>query len=187
MYIHHSFPSPPEKRKRNKKKKREQFSKKTASYESLHGEKLRSTSRGGGTRDKQVSSDKHVTSPSHPRAHQASLPGKQEKNPTTQIKTPKKSHREVASLLLLPLSSLIKYSESLALETLVASLASTHRLPPHCTVSSSGSGLLLSRVGTGALSAHGPGASERVVATTAADVDHASRRELGGCWLWGDL
>jgi hypothetical protein len=105
VYIHHSFPSPPEKRTRNKKKKREQSSKKTASYESLHGEKLRSTSRGGEKRDKQVSSDKHATSPSHPRAYQASLPGKQEKNPTTQIKTPKKSHREVASLFFLSLPS----------------------------------------------------------------------------------
>jgi hypothetical protein len=88
------------------------------------------------------------------------------------------------SLRLLPFFTL----ESLALETLLACPASTHRLPPHCAIGSSGLLLsLLGRAGTGALSAHGSGARERVAATSTADVNHTGRRELGGCWLWGNL
>jgi len=103
-----------------------------------------------------------------------------------------KFHREVPFsllsyffflLLLLPPHRM--HLKGLALETLIASLASTHRLPPHRAVSSSG--LLLSRAGTGTLSAHGPGTREGVVAASTADVNHAGGCELGGCWLWGDL
>ena len=78
--------------------------------------------------------------------------------------------------------------KGLALETLLARPASTHRLPPHCTIGSSG--LLLSMLGrarTRTLSAHRSGARERVGTASAADIDYAGRWELGSCGLWGDL
>lgn len=99
---------------------------------------------------------------------------------------PTKSHREVTSSLLLlsrllPLRMFVIFntSESLALQTLLTSLASTHRLPPYSTIG--GSSSLLSRTRTRALGAHGPGARERVAATSTTDVNHAGRRDLGGC------
>ena len=70
-------------------------------------------------------------------------------------------------------------SEGLALQALLARLASTKGLSPHSAVGYRCL-LLLSRVGARALGTHRSGTSERVATAGAADVDHASGRQLRG-------
>jgi hypothetical protein len=65
------------------------------------------------------------------------------------------------------------HSESLALQALLAGLATTHGLSPHGAVSCRCL-LLLSRVGSRALGTHRSRAGEGVATTCAADIDHAS-------------
>jgi hypothetical protein len=77
-YIYHSFPL--ERDKQEKEKGKNPSEKKPQAMDRCMGRSFdRPAEEGGIERDKQVINDKHVTSPSHPRVHQASLPGKQEK------------------------------------------------------------------------------------------------------------
>jgi hypothetical protein len=75
-YIYHSFPL--EREKQEKEKGNNPSGKNRKLWIAAWGEASIEQQRRG-ERDKQVSNDKHVTSRSHPRVRQASLPGKQEK------------------------------------------------------------------------------------------------------------
>jgi len=117
---------------------------------------------------------------------------RKESNRSLKLKRPKKFTVKCLSSYFFPhvfSSSTASFFtlESLALETFLASLTSTHWLPPDRAIGISCSGLLLNRAGTGTLSAHGPGSGKRIVTANTADINHTGGRELGGCWLWGDL